>query len=243
MSIYLSLFFTAALQSFSIVDSLPHSTSHFTQGLNFNGKEWIESTGLHGKSFLYRKTLSGQVLDSISLDERYFGEGSVQVGDVIFWLTWKNRKGFIYDAKPFQLRGSFRIPSEGWGLSFWNGTLLMSNGSHELYRLSPGDFRVVQVINVLDGNKPIKNLNELEVVGNTLYANIWQSDSIAIIDLPSGKVRAYLDLSELSQRIRKSHRNVDVLNGIAVDGDFLWITGKNWPKIYKLKSPSFKHQK
>ena len=119
----------------------------------------------------------------------------------------------------------------------------MSNGSHELYRLSPGVFRVVQVINVLDGNKPIKNLNELEVVGNTLYANIWQSDSIAIIDLPSGKVRAYLDLSELSQRIRKSHRNVDVLNGIAVDGDFLWITGKNWPKIYKLKSPSFKHQK
>lgn len=235
MSISLSLFFAAALQTFSVVDSLPHSTSHFTQGLNFDGKEWIESTGLHGKSFLYRKTLSGQVLDSISLDERYFGEGSVQVGDVIFWLTWKNKKGFIYDAKPFRLRSSFRIPSEGWGLAFWNGALLMSNGTHELYRLSPGDFRVMEVIRVIDEQKPVTYLNELEVVGNTLYANIWQSDSIAIIDLPSGIVRAYLDLSPWSKRIKRTYPKADVLNGIAYDGEYLWVTGKNWPKLYKLK--------
>lgn len=235
MSISLSLFFAAALQTFSVIDSLPHETAHFTQGLNLDGKEWIESTGLYGKSSLYRKTLTGEVLDSISLEERYFGEGSVLVGDVVFMLTWKSKKGFIFDAKPFRQRGSFQLHSEGWGLSFWNGALIMSNGTHELYCLSPGDFRVMEVIRVLDEQKPVTNLNELEVVGNTLYANIWQSDSIAIIDLPSGKVRAYLDFSEWSQRIKRTHPKADVLNGIAYDGEYFWVTGKNWPRIYKLK--------
>lgn len=235
MGLCFSLLFAAALQSFSIVDSMPHSTSHFTQGLTRDGAEWIESTGLHGKSALYRKSLTGEILDSISLDERLFGEGSVIVGDVVFFVTWKAKKGFVYDAKPFRLKREFRLPSEGWGLSFWNGALIMSNGTNELFRLSPGDFRVIEVVRVQDSGRPLSLLNELEVVGNTLYANIWQSDSIAVIDLPSGKVHSYLNLSELSKRVRQRYPKVDVLNGIAHDGKHLWITGKNWPKLYKLK--------
>lgn len=235
MGLCFSLFFAAALQSFSIVDSLPHSTAHFTQGLTRDGAEWIESTGLHGKSALYRKTHTGEILDSVSLDERHFGEGSVIVGDVVFYITWKSKKGFVFDAKPFRLKREFRLPSEGWGLSFWNGALLMSNGTNELFRLSPGDFRVIEVVRVQDSGRPLSALNELEVVGNTLYANIWQSDSIAVIDLPSGNVRSYINLSELSQKVRRKHPKVDVLNGIAYDGKYLWVTGKNWPQLYKLK--------
>ena len=99
-----------------ILDSIPHERSHFTQGLFFDGNDLIETTGLYGKSGLYRRTLDGKILDSTKLSERYFGEGSIAVGDDIFYLTWKSKKAFIYNRKPFSKKGEFYIPTEGWGL-------------------------------------------------------------------------------------------------------------------------------
>jgi glutamine cyclotransferase len=218
-----------------IVDSIPHEKSHFTQGLFFDGKELIETTGLYGKSGLYRRTLDGKILDSARLEDKYFGEGSIAVGDDIFYLTWKSKKAFIYSRKPFAKKGEFSIPTEGWGLTYWKNALLMSNGSSELLQIALGGFYVVGVIPVTDGGRPVKLLNELEIVGDTLYANIWQTGAIAVISLPSGKVIRYLDLSRKVAEIQRKHPDVDVLNGIAYDGKNLWITGKNWPYIYKLK--------
>ncbi|NLO24405.1 MAG: glutaminyl-peptide cyclotransferase [Fibrobacter sp.] len=235
MAISTLLFLAASLQSFVVVDSLPHHPEHFVQGLNLDGKEWIESTGLHGKSALYRKFYHGEILDSIKIDERHFGEGSVLLGNRVFWLTWKSKKAFVLDAKPFRFRKEFKIPSEGWGLSVWNGLLLMSNGTHELYQLSPENLAVLGVIEVKDQGQKIQKLNELEVVGNTLYANIWMSDSIAAIDLKSGQVLYYLDFHDLASALRKKHPQAEVLNGIAYEAPYLWITGKNWPKLYKIK--------
>lgn len=217
-----------------IVDSIPHEQSHFTQGLFFDGAELVESTGQYGQSGLYRRTLGGKVLDSARIAERYFGEGSIAVGDDIFYLTWKSRKAFVYSRKPFKPKGEFRIPTEGWGLTYWRSALLMSNGSSELLQLALGGYYVVGVIQVKDGDHPIPMLNELEVVGDTLYANIWQTDAIAVISLPSGKVIKYLDLSRKVAELRRMYPNMDVLNGIAYDGRNLWITGKYWPWIYKL---------
>lgn len=218
-----------------ILDSIPHEKTHFTQGLFFDGKELIETTGLYGQSGLYRRTLDGKILDSAKLADKYFGEGSIAVGDDIFYLTWKSKKAFIYSRKPFAKKGEFSIPTEGWGLTYWKSALLMSNGSSELLQLALGGFNVVGVIPVTDGGRPVKLLNELEIVGDTLYANIWQTGAIAVISLPSGKVVRYLDLSRKVAEIQRKHPDVDVLNGIAYDGKNLWVTGKNWPYIYKLK--------
>lgn len=217
-----------------ILDSIPHEKTHFTQGLFFDGKELVETTGQYGLSGLYRRTLDGKILDSAKLSERYFGEGSIAVGDDIFYLTWKSKKAFIYSRKPFTLKGEFRIPTEGWGLTYWKNALLMSNGSSELLQIALGGFNVVGVIPVTDGGHPLKLLNELEIVGDTLYANVWQTAVIAVISLPSGKVIRYLDLSRKVAEIKRRHPDVDVLNGIAYDGKNLWITGKNWPQIYKI---------
>ena len=218
-----------------ILDSIPHEQSHFTQGLFFDGKELIETTGQYGQSGLYRRTMDGKILDSAKLSERYFGEGSIAVGDDIFYLTWKSKKAFIYSRKPFALKGEFRIPTEGWGLTYWRNALLMSNGSSELLQIQLGGFNVFGAITVTDGGRPLKLLNELEIVGDTLYANVWQTSVIAVISLPSGKVVRYLDFSRKVMDLQRKYPNIDVLNGIADDGKNLWITGKNWPYLYKLK--------
>lgn len=219
------------------LDSLAHDQTHFTQGLFFDGRELVESTGQYGRSSLYRYDASGKILDSAGLQERYFGEGSVVVGEDLFYLTWKSKKAFIYNRKPFTAKGEFRIPTEGWGLSFWNNSLIMSNGSHELLLIALGSFNTFGAIEVKDGGRPVQKINELEVVGNILYANIWFSDSIAVIDLPSGKVQRYIDCSKKIAELRKKFPRIDVLNGIAFDGKNFWITGKNWPWIYKVQLP------
>lgn len=220
----------------AILDSVSHPMDHFTQGLFFDGKELIETTGLYGKSGMYRRTLDGKVLDSIRLDRQYFGEGSIAIGEDIFYLTWREKKAFVFNRKPFKLKSEFFIPTEGWGLTFWRDALLLSNGSNKIAKISPRTYQVTGIISVMDGTDEIHMLNELELVGNTLYANIWQTDLIALIDLPSGKVIKFLDFSKKVAELRKKYPDMDVLNGIAYDGKNLWITGKNWPYIYKLSN-------
>ena len=156
----------------AILDSIPHEKTHFTQGIFFDGKEIVETTGQYGESGLYRRTLDGKILDSARLADRYFGEGSIAVGEDIFYLTWKSKKAFIYNRKPFRPKGEFRIPTEGWGLTYWQSALLMSNGSDELLRIALGAFNVFDVIRVTDGGKPVKMLNELEVVGQWNLFNV-----------------------------------------------------------------------
>ena len=221
----------------AILDSVPHEKTHFTQGIFFDGKEIVETTGQYGESGLYRRTMDGKILDSARLADRYFGEGSIAVGEDIFYLTWKSKKAFIYNRKPFRPKGEFRIPTEGWGLTYWQSALLMSNGSDELLRIALGAFNVFDVIRVTDGGKPVEMLNELEIVGNTLYANIWQTALIAVIELPSGKVLKYLDFTDKARSVYRSNPNIDVLNGIAYDGKYLWVTGKYWPQVYKIAVP------
>lgn len=219
----------------TIVDSIPHEQNHFTQGLFFDGKDLIESTGHYGESGIYRRTLDGKILDSLRLAERYFGEGSVAVGDDIFYLTWKSRKAFILNRKPFAMKGEFRIPTEGWGLTYWRDALLMSNGSSELLQIGLGGFSVVGAIPVRDNGREVPQLNELEVVRDTLYANIWTTGLIVVVELPSGRVLKYLDFTEKAMEINRRFPKADVLNGIAFDGRDFWITGKNWPWIYRVR--------
>lgn len=231
-----ALLFAASLGTVSVVDSASHSEAHYTQGLFFDGGELYESTGRYGASKLFRYASPGaSPSDSAALESRYFGEGSVKLGASIVWLTWREGTAFVYDAKTFSRRGEFPLYSEGWGLGLYKGNLLMTDGSENLLFLSPGEKRVFRKVPVKDGNVPVRFLNEIEVVGPVVYANVWQSDSIAEIDPETGKVLAWYDFSKIAFGVRKKSPRAEVLNGIAFDGKFFWVTGKFWPVIYKVR--------
>lgn len=232
----LAFLLAAALGSFSVLDSAEHSSEHFTQGLFFDGKVLYESTGLYGASRLYRYPAPGMpASDSVALEARYFGEGSVKFGSDIFWLTWKEGVAFIHDAKTLRQKSSFPIRTKGWGLTLYQNSLVMSDGSETLYFFSPGEKNVFRTLSVYDGKMPVKFLNELEIADGILYANVWQSDSIAAIDPQSGKVLRWYDFSRLARNVRKRDARAEVLNGIAFDGKFFWITGKFWPVMYRVE--------
>ena len=225
---------TLPVQKLTAVDSIPHPETRFTQGLFFDGDELWESTGIEGKSKIYRMNKRGETFDSLAMPDFHFGEGIAKIGNKMLWLTWRSNMGFVLSQNPLRILGSFKLGGEGWGLSTWQGNWIMSDGSSSLYILSHKDIDVIKKINIRAEGLPVPRLNELEVAGDTLYANVWQSDSIAVIHLPGGTVVKWLDFSEKAAGVRKKHPGAEVLNGIAFDGKNLWITGKNWPKIYKI---------
>jgi glutamine cyclotransferase len=220
----------------AVIDSIPHPQTRFTQGLFWDGDELWESTGLEGKSKIYRMNKKGETFDSIAMPLSHFGEGIAKMGNKMLWLTWYSNSGFVLSAKPLQFLGTFKIRGEGWGLTVWRGSWLMSNGTSSLSVLSPKDMSVINIVEVQAEGAPVRDLNELEAVGDTLYANVWHSDSIAVISMPGGNVVKWLDFSELAKGIRKKYPDAEVLNGIAFDGKNLWLTGKNWPWIYRIST-------
>ncbi len=222
------------VQKLTATDSIPHPQTRFTQGLFWDSDELWESTGLEGKSKIYRMNKKGEAFDSIAMPNPHFGEGIAKIGNKMLWLTWRSNLGFVLSAKPLQFLGTFKITGEGWGLTVWKGNWLMSDGTSSLSVLSSKDMSVINTVEVRAKGFPLKNLNELEAIGDTLYANVWYSDSIAVISMPGGNVVKWLDFSEQAKNIRKKYPNSDVLNGIAFDGRNLWITGKNWPWVYRV---------
>lgn len=243
MILFLATFLTAAwsatppVWNYTLRDSMAHPSDRFTQGLTWSGGELWESTGLVGKSTIFRSDRKGNVLHTVSIPPPHFGEGSTVVGDELVVLTWRSQIGFVYGAKDFKLRSSFPIPGEGWGLCLHEGALWMSDGSARLWKLHPHSRDIIGVLEIRDSRGPVDQLNELEGAGKYLLANIWYSDSIAVIDPRVGTVVAYLDLSRVAKSIRKVHPGADVLNGLAWDGKSLWVTGKLWPKYYVLDVP------
>lgn len=220
--------------SYCTVESFPHDRKAFTQGLEYEAGFLYEGTGLEGRSTLRKVDLAtGNVLKSVSLDKAFFGEGITIFGDRIFQLTWQNHKGFIYDKESFQKLGEFEYPTEGWGLTHDADSLILSDGTDKIYFLDPATLTETRRIQVLDKGQPLEDLNELEYIKGTIFANVWQTDRIVCIDPATGNVTGSIDLTGLlpfSDRVPP----VDVLNGIAYDEerDRLLVTGKLWPKVF-----------
>ena len=212
----------------------PHDTHAYTQGLVYQDNILYESTGLKGESSIRKVRLeTGEVIQSFTIEPNVFGEGIAVWGDSIVQLTWQSHRGFVYDKQSFQKLGEFYYSTEGWGLTHDNKNLIMSDGTNHLYWLSPQTFAVVRTVDVYDNKGPVSLLNELEYIDGKIYANIYTKNIIAIINTNSGLVEAYIDLDGLlSPSDRKP--GVDVLNGIAYDRDRgrLFVTGKNWPKLF-----------
>lgn len=214
----------------------PHDAGAFTEGLFYLRGELYESTGLEGQSNIRRVRLQdGAVLQSQSIAPNLFGEGIVNWGEEIISLTWRNQVGFRWNLKTFAKRKTFRYPGEGWALTQNGKTLIMSDGTPVLRVLDPATFKVIRRITVRADGVPVANLNELEWVKGRILANIWTTNRIAIINPASGAVTSWIDLGGLPDALRPPNPDA-VLNGIAYDKDHdrLFVTGKNWPRLYEI---------
>jgi glutamine cyclotransferase len=214
----------------------PHDQDAFTQGMLFYNGFMYESTGLYGHSSLRKVELeSGSIIKKIDLSPDYFGEGITLFNNQVIQLTWHAKKGFIYDLDHFNLIKEFRYPMEGWGITFDGQYLVISDGTAILYYLDPESFQIIKQVNVQENGKSINRLNELEYIKGNIYANIWETDQIAIIS-PDGKVIGWIDLQGILL-VDDCSQTTGVLNGIAFNtqNQRIYVTGKNWCKLFEIE--------
>ncbi len=219
-----------------ILNTYPHDPNAFTEGLVYDGGFLYESTGLYGSSTLRCENLTtGEVLQRVDLPSEYFGEGMAIVGDRIYQLTYCEGIGFVYGKSNFTVLSTFTYSTEGWGLTYDGSRLIMSDGSENLYFLDPSTLAKSGQVTVTDGSTKVTQLNELEYVDGLVYANVFTTTRVAVINPANGSVVAWLDLSSLPG---PAYPDVNsVLNGIAYDRTTrrLFVTGKNWPSLYEIE--------
>jgi len=222
--------------TYEVVNTYPHDSNAFTQGLVFDEGVLYESTGIYGQSSLRCVELeTGEIIQFQALQSRYFGEGITILGDKIIQLTWQSRIGFVYDKHSFDLLREFNYSTEGWGITYDGSKLIMSDGTATLYFLDPESFQNIGQIEVRDNGSLVTKLNELEYVRGEIYANIWYEEKIAAIDPQTGQVKRWIDLSGIKDPTDQDSQKVS--NGIAYDvkTDRLFVTGKMWSKVFEIK--------
>ena len=221
-----------------VVARYPHDPGAFTQGFVLEGETVLESTGLYGASSLRRVDLeSGRVLDSLRLGDTYFGEGLAALDGRLYLLTWREGTVFVFDQETLAPVDTLGLNGEGWGLATAGEELIWSDGSDRLRWLDPHAWSVTREVEVRDRGRAVSNLNELEVVDGLVYANVWGTGRIAVIDPADGRVVRWLDFTSLDQQHRAL--GADVMNGIAHDPatNRLLLTGKLWPTVYAVELP------
>ncbi|WP_430973070.1 glutaminyl-peptide cyclotransferase [Sunxiuqinia rutila] len=224
---------------YEVVNTYPHNTEHFTQGLEIHNNEFYESTGEYGKSGIFKFDLnSGSVLKSFKMEDQYFGEGITIFDQKIYQLTYKAQKGFVYDLNTFARIDSFTFSTpEGWGLAHDGTHLIKTDGSEFLHFIDPETYEEVKKLQVYDDRGPVKYLNELEYYQGELYANIYTTNYAVKIDPNTGKVLGHINFEGLLSVLYNPDKPIDVLNGIAIhpDNGKMYITGKLWPHLYEVK--------
>lgn len=224
-----------------VVAEYPHDRTSYTQGLFFYEGQMYESTGLNGKSTFRKVDIrTGKALYRLNFDRRYFLEGSVEKDGNIYMLTWQNNVAFVYDAKTLKYKKSYSYPREGWGLATDGKSLIASDGSANLYFLDD-DFRTARKVTVRLNGRPVNDLNELEYIDGKIWANVYLTDLIVIVNPADGNVEATVDCSGLlPSRLR--YDDTDVLNGIAYNpqNGKIYLTGKNWCRLYEIKLAEIK---
>jgi glutamine cyclotransferase len=227
------------IYSYEVLNTYPHDTTSYTQGLEYHDGRFLESTGEYGQSTLrWVDVKSGKTLQRMDFEQQYFAEGSTLIDGKVVLLTWQNNMGFVYDAKSFKQLSTFNYQNsrEGWGLTFDGKQLLKSDGTNKIWFLNKETYQEEKSIEVFDDKGAVDQLNELEYIDGKLYANVYQSNRIAIIDPKTGAVEAYIDASGILPK-SDNFMNTDVLNGIAWDAKAkkLYITGKKWDKLFEIK--------
>lgn len=230
--------------SYSVINTFPHDTSSFTQGLIVYKGQLYEGTGgsndsPEGKNSQLLKVdlKTGKALKSVKLSGNYFGEGITILNDTVYQLTWQQKVVFAYTLPDFKKVKEFPINTEGWGITHNGKELIVSDGTSNLYYYEPSHFRLLRTQSVTQGGELSFNLNELEYIDGFIYANQWQKPYIFKIDPTSGQVIARIDLSQAWDRIKAIDPSADVPNGIAYDAEAkkIYVTGKKWPELYEIQ--------
>ncbi|MCQ2134999.1 MAG: glutaminyl-peptide cyclotransferase [Bacteroidales bacterium] len=219
-----------------VVKEYPHDVTSYTQGLFFDGGKLYESTGQYGSStFRIVDLETGKPLQKLDFGAKYFVEGSVMLNGNLYILTWQSRVVFVYDAATLKYKSSFSYPREGWGLTTDGKQLIASDGSANLFFMDE-NFKVERTVTVkLNGNS-IRYLNELEYIDGKIWANVYTTDMILIIDPKTGVVEGTVDCTGLLPKNLRD-MNTDVLNGIAYNpaDKKLYLTGKYWKRMYEVE--------
>lgn len=229
---------TPKLLKYKIVNTYPHDTASFTEGLEFYKDTIYESTGQKENSYLRKYDYkTGKIFEQINLEkDKYFGEGITFINGKLFQLTWQEKTGFIYNANTLKLEKTFTYTKEieGWGMTNDGKYIYQSDGTEKIWKMDPETQKMVDYINVYSGNSKIKSVNELELINGKFYANIWQKDAIAVVNPESGAVEGIIDMSGLRKLIKATPD--DVLNGIAYNPKTktIFVTGKNWDKMFEI---------
>ena len=228
------------LLNYEIINTYPHDTLSFTEGFEFFRDTLMESTGTpEGRSGYFRKYnyKTGQAYKQVNLEPQYFGEGITVLNNKVYQLTWQSNVGFIYDANTLKRLKTFNFDKkiEGWGMTNDGKNIYQSDGTEKIWTMNPETQKMINSINVYTNSNKIKSINELEWIDGKIYGNIWQKDAIAIINPTTGAVEGVLNLAGLRSKIKYAH--ADVLNGIAYNPKTktIFVTGKNWDKMFEIK--------
>ena len=223
--------------NYIIRNTYPHQRSSYTQGLFwYDGSLW-ESVGEYGHSKMMRVELeSGRAMKSVSLPKREFGEGAVLLDSTIYQITWREGVAHVYDVPSLKERTTLRYSGEGWGIATDGKWLYMSDGTDKIYKLDPATFKRVATIAVTFNGQALGMINEMEWIDGKLWANVYLTESIVVIDPATGQIEGVLDLTGLLSEA-EMEPTTDVLNGIAYDEATgrIFITGKKWPKLFEIE--------
>lgn len=223
-----------------VIASYPHDIHAFTQGLLLHDGALYESTGQYGQSSLRQVELAtGTVQRKLELPKDLFGEGLALAGGTLYQLTWREGIALTYDLASFTRSGELKYGGDGWGLCFDGTQFIQTDGSNKLIFRDPATFAVTRQVAVMDAQgRPMNSLNELECVGDAVYANIWLTDRIVEIAKLNGHVRAEIDARGLlTPEEHAALQREATLNGIAYDpsNNTFLITGKYWPKLFRVR--------
>ncbi len=225
--------------TYEIINEYPHDIKAYTQGLEFYNDTLYESTGKKGTSWLRKVDFStGKVINQIDLDNSLFGEGITILNGKIYQLTWQSRTGFIYDLKDFKKIDNFQYgeSKEGWGLANDGSKLFKSDGTEKIWFLNPETLVEEGFIETVTNKSIFNKTNELEYVDGKLYANVYQKESMMIIDAESGAIEGVVNFGGLKKKVTQ-HEALDVLNGVAYHPErkTFFVTGKKWDKLFEVK--------
>ena len=229
--------------TYKIINTYPHDSKAYTQGLEYHNGYLYEGTGRNGTSWVRKVDLkTGKVLKQVDLDKEYFGEGITIFNNKIHQLTWRAGKGIVYNIDSFEKEKEFKYTKslEGWGLTNNGEKLIKTDGTERIWFLNPETHLEESYIEAYTNKRKVEKLNELEYINGLIYANVWQQNSILVVNPKNGKVEGVANLNSLKAEISK-YQNLDdqdeVLNGIAFDkeNNRLFVTGKHWSKLYEIE--------